>query len=84
LQKYKKTSIPESSYSTEKEKFIDLNIYKFYNLLFSKGYDKHVNSQRPHWSCHMKTPDQIHLQQEVKIRTYKKFNLIKASLDKVE
>ncbi len=41
------------------------------------------NTQRPHWSCHMKTPDQMHLQRDVKIRTYKKTNLINASRDKV-
>ncbi|MBB3188228.1 IS3 family transposase [Microbacter margulisiae] len=41
------------------------------------------NTQRPHWSCYMKTPEQMHCQKEIKIRNYKKQNLIKASLDKV-
>ena len=30
------------------------------------------NKLRPHWSCHMKTPEQMHLQSSVKIKTYKK------------
>lgn len=30
------------------------------------------NTKRPHWSCYMKTPEQMHGQKEVKIRTYKK------------
>ena len=41
------------------------------------------NTKRPHWSCHMKTPEQMHIQRNVKIRTYKKSHFIKASLDKV-
>jgi transposase InsO family protein len=38
------------------------------------------NTKRPHWSCHMKTPEQMHLQKKIKIRTYKKQILSKASL----
>ena len=38
------------------------------------------NTQRPHWSCYMKTPEQMHNQTEVRIRTYKKANSSKASL----
>lgn len=30
------------------------------------------NKLRPHWSCHMKTPEQMHLQSSEKIKTYKK------------
>ena len=29
------------------------------------------NKDRPHYSCHFKTPEQMHLQREVMIRTYK-------------
>ena len=29
------------------------------------------NNKRPHWSCYMKTPEQMHLQREVEIRSYK-------------
>jgi len=29
------------------------------------------NKQRPHYSCYMKTPDQMHKQKNIKIRTYK-------------
>ena len=32
------------------------------------------NTQRPHWSCYMKTPEQMHDQTQVKIRSYKKAN----------
>lgn len=30
------------------------------------------NSERPHWSCWMNTPDKMHKQKKIKIRTYKK------------
>jgi len=29
------------------------------------------NTQRPHWSCYMKTPEQMHVQRKIEIRTYK-------------
>ena len=29
------------------------------------------NQMRPHWSCSMLTPDQMHLQKQLKIKTYK-------------
>ena len=29
------------------------------------------NDERPHYSCYMKTPNQMHKQKEIKIRTYK-------------
>lgn len=38
------------------------------------------NTQRPHWSCQMRTPEQMHLQREIKIKTYKKTEHCKASL----
>jgi putative transposase len=38
------------------------------------------NKQRPHFSCHMKTPLQMHLQREVKIKTYKTKNSNKNKL----
>ena len=37
------------------------------------------NTKRPHWSCYMKTPDQMHCQNEVKIRTYKRKDSCRAS-----
>jgi len=38
------------------------------------------NTKRPHWSCYMKTPEQMHKQRNIKIRTYKKPESNKASL----
>jgi len=35
------------------------------------------NSMRPHYSCFMLTPDQMHNQEDIKIRTYKKENRCK-------
>lgn len=35
------------------------------------------NQDRPHYSCHMETPNQMHKQQLIKIKTYKKKNSIK-------
>jgi Transposase and inactivated derivatives len=29
------------------------------------------NTKRPHYSCHMRTPEQMHIQNAIKIRTYK-------------
>ncbi|WP_040539729.1 IS3 family transposase [Pedobacter arcticus] len=34
------------------------------------------NGERPHWSCFMNTPDQMHRQRTVRIRTYKTKNSI--------
>lgn len=34
------------------------------------------NEERPHWSCYMNTPNQMHQQREIKIRTYKTKNSI--------
>jgi transposase InsO family protein len=41
------------------------------------------NTLRPHYSCYMHTPEQMHKQRNVKIRTYKKTDFIKASLDEI-
>ena len=41
------------------------------------------NQQRPHHSCFMNTPEQMHRQAQIKIRTYKKDNRIRANLDAV-
>ena len=38
------------------------------------------NSMRPHYSCFMLTPDQMHKQKDIKIRTYKKENRYKNNL----
>ena len=35
------------------------------------------NTKRPHYSCHYKTPEQMHQQSEIDIRTYKKEKLSK-------
>jgi len=39
------------------------------------------NTKRPHYSCYMLTPEQMHLQRTVKIKTYKKTVGFKASLE---
>lgn len=41
------------------------------------------NQLRPHQSCYMKTPEQMHKQSEIKIRTYKRTNRIRNKLDAV-
>jgi len=41
------------------------------------------NQQRPHYSCNMKTPEQMHKQAQIKIKTYKKTNRTRANLDTV-
>jgi transposase InsO family protein len=41
------------------------------------------NQLRPHHSCYMKTPEQMHKQSQVKIKTYKKTNRIRVNLDAV-
>jgi putative transposase len=41
------------------------------------------NKNRPHYSCHMKTPDQMHKQSDIKIKSYKKTNRTRAKLDTV-
>ncbi|MCK5208472.1 MAG: IS3 family transposase [Cyclobacteriaceae bacterium] len=41
------------------------------------------NKKRPHYSCDMKTPEQMHKQAQIKIRSYKKTNRTRANLDTV-
>lgn len=41
------------------------------------------NQDRPHYSCHMKTPNQMHKQQVIKIKTYKKKNSTKKIPDAI-
>jgi transposase InsO family protein len=41
------------------------------------------NQQRPHHSCYMKTPEQMHKQSKIRIRSYKKTNRTKTKLDAV-
>ncbi len=38
------------------------------------------NTKRPHWSCYMKTPEEMHKQRKIKIKSYKKIDRCKASL----
>ena len=38
---------------------------------------KIYNTMRPHYSCFMLTPEEMHKQKEIKIRTYKKENRCK-------
>jgi len=37
------------------------------------------NTQRPHYSCYMKTPEQMYMQKKIKIRSYKNKNISRAS-----
>ena len=41
------------------------------------------NGIRPHWSCYMKTPNYMHQQREIKIRTYKTKNSTKENLSAI-
>lgn len=41
------------------------------------------NTRRPHFSCYMKTPEQMHNQAQIRIRSYKKTNRTRANLDTV-
>lgn len=41
------------------------------------------NNERPHWSCRMETPNKMHLQNSIKIRTYKKKNSTKSKPDAI-
>jgi len=49
-----------------------------------KNSVKIYNTKRPHYSCYMLTPEQIHHQRTVKIRTYKKIDGFKASLETID
>ncbi len=41
------------------------------------------NNKRPHWSCEMLTPEQMHKQDTIKIKSYKRTDRIKTSFDTV-
>ena len=41
------------------------------------------NQYRPHWSCYMLTPNQMHLQNDIKIKTYKNKNLRELQLSEI-
>lgn len=41
---------------------------------------KVYNNERPHMSCHMKTPEQMHKQRIIKMKTYKKENSYQENL----
>lgn len=40
------------------------------NKLITQSIDIY-NQERPHWSCWMKTPNSMHQQRSIKIKTYK-------------
>ena len=48
-----------------------------------KNSIKIYNEDRPHYSCHMNTPEQMHRQNQIRIKTYKQTNRIRANLDTV-
>jgi len=41
------------------------------------------NNKRPHYSCQMKTPEQMHKQNQIRIKSYKTTNRTRANLDTV-
>lgn len=47
---------------------------KHLKLLIEDSIEKY-NKVRPHYSCYMLTPEQMHLQNEIKIKTYKRTKL---------
>ena len=60
-------------------KNIDLKTMK----ILVKQSIKIYNKLRPHWSCHMLTPNQMHQQNKIKIRTYKNKNLRELQLSEI-
>ena len=48
--------------------------------LYVKDCIERYNKVRPHYSCYMLTPDKMHQQNRIKMRTYKKSESLKASL----
>ena len=50
-------------------------------LLIKDSIEKY-NQIRPHYSCYMLTPEEMHLQKKVVIRTYKKSTSLQASLQR--
>ena len=61
---------------------ISTNDIGLMNLLIKQSVGIY-NNLRPHWSCHMKTPDFMHQQREIKIRTYKTKNSTKKNLSAI-
>ena len=59
---------------------IDIQDCKLMTLLIKQSILIY-NEDRPHSSCHMKTPEQMHRQRSIRIKTYKKQNSIKTNLD---
>ena len=60
-----------------KSEFLDYYGYKLPIRLMNKVVDESIkiyNQDRPHLSCYMKTPNQMHKQSDVKIKTYKSKN----------
>ena len=41
------------------------------------------NNERPHWSCRMETPTKMHMQNNIKIRTYKNNNSTESKPDAI-
>ena len=61
-----------------KQEFL-INTSKLNISLMSKVVEEAIkiyNTQRPHLSCLMKTPEQMHKQDTIKIKSYKKKNII--------
>jgi len=52
---------------------ITTNEVELMTKLVKQAVDRY-NNERPHWSCMMKTPNFMHQQRKIKIRTYKKKN----------
>jgi putative transposase len=66
-----------------KDEFL-LEQYKVDMLTMKKLVKNSINiynNLRPHYSCYMLTPEQMHRQRTIKIRTYKKTGVFKASLE---
>jgi putative transposase len=59
----------------------NLNL-KTMNILVKQSIEIY-NQIRPHWSCNMLTPNQMHKQNKVKIKTYKSKNLRELQLSEI-
>ncbi len=59
-----------------KQEFIGYDRYINLNMMSElvKNSIKIYNQLRPHYSCHFQTPQKMHQQRQIKIRTYKKKN----------
>ena len=60
-----------------KSEFLDCYGYKLPLRLMKKVVCESIkiyNQDRPHYSCYMKTPNQMHNQNDIKIRSYKSKN----------